>query len=383
MSRTQEQQAVDLISRARQILVTTREFPSLDAFASTLAMGHLLKKAGRSFDVVIPGFDPSHLPSFLSAANLNVSEKVGALKAFHIKLNVQSVPLSELMYDIRDGVLDITLLPREGTWTPEDAVFQAGLDRYDLVITIDASDMTTLGPLGREHAEFLYRTPVINFDCSSHNEFWGQVNIVQLNAVSTSEVIYQWAKDWNPALIDKDIATHLLAGMIARTKSFRTPNVTPHTLATSSALIEQGAAREQIIHGLWRTRSVGALNLWGRALSRLRHEQATGLVWTTLSESDLSEAGVPFHALEGIVDELISYAPEARSVAIFFRRETQVDLQLYALPPLNAQELTRPLSGQGNREEAKATLPINDQDGLVVIQAAVDQLNKSLEIASK
>jgi nanoRNase/pAp phosphatase (c-di-AMP/oligoRNAs hydrolase) len=379
MARTQEQQAQELISRARQILVTTRELPSMDALASTLAIGHLLKKAQKAFDIVIPGWNEKQLPAFLSAENLPITNKVGALRAFHIKLNVQQVPLSELMYDVRDGVLDITLLPREGDWTAQDAVFQSGMDRYDLVITVDANDMTSLGDLGREHAEFLYRTPIINIDCSARNEYWGQVNLVDLTAVSTSQVVYQWIESWDTNLIDGPLATHLLTGMIARTKSFRTPNVTPRTLAAASSLIERGAAREQIIHGLWRTRSVGALKLWGRALSRLSTDLETGLIWTTVTESDLIEAGVAFHALDGIVDELISYAPEARTVAVFFQKATQTDLHIYTLPPLSAQEIIRPLGGQGSREEAHVTLSQNEGDAMDLVAQTVTQLIKGLK----
>lgn len=383
MARTQEQQAQELISRARQILVTTRELPSMDALASVLAVGHLLKKAQKSFDLVIPGWDPKTLPSFLSNEGLTITEKIGALRAFHIKLNVQRVPLSELMYDVRDGVLDITLLPREGDWTPQDAIFQSGMDRYDLIIAVDASDMTSLGDLGRTHAEFLYRTPIINIDCSARNEYWGQVNLVDLTAVSTSQVLYQWIEGWNMNLIDASLATHLLTGMIARTKSFRTPNVTPRTLATASTLIERGAAREQIIHGLWRTRSVGALKLWGRALSRLNTDTETGLIWTTLTENDLIESGVPFHALDGIVDELISYAPEARAVAVFFQNALQTDLHLYALPPLNAQEIIRPLGGHGTREEAQAVIKQGDVTEITdVIANTVTQLKQRLNTSA-
>ena len=246
---------------------------------------HLLKKAQKTFDIVIPGWNEKQLPAFLSAENLPITNKVGALRAFHIKLNVQHVPLSELMYDVRDGVLDITLLPREGDWTAQDAVFQSGMYRYDLVITVDATDMTALGDLGREHAEFLYRTPIINIDCSARNEYWGQVNLVDLTAVSTSQVIYQWIESWDTNLIDGPLATHLLTGMIARTKSFRTPNVTPRTLAAASSLIERGATREQIIHGLWRTWVALVLSNLGTCASRLNADTETGLTWTTVTKA--------------------------------------------------------------------------------------------------
>ena len=37
-------------------------------------------------------------------------------------------------------------------------------------------------------------------------------------------------------------------------------------------------------------------------------------------------------------------------------KRPQTDLHIYTLPPLNAQEIIRPLGGHGSREEAQVTL---------------------------
>lgn len=372
------QQAQELIAQASRILVATRDHATTDALAAAVACHGYLKKIGKQTDVVVPNFDRKTAPSFLRGAD-EVRGTMGAMRAFHIALDVTKTPLGELMYDVRDGKLEITVVPKEKEWHPNDVSFKHGEDRYDLVIALDCPDMASLGPLAREHADFLYRTHVINIDCSPANEHWGQVNLVDLNAVSTTEILFNLLESWNRNLIDEDLATALLSGMIAKTRSFKTPNVTPKTLATSSALIAMGARREDIVNGLWRTRSVATLKLWGRALARLEQDRDTGLVWTVLSHQDFIAAGADPAALEDVIDELVSYAPEAKTVALIYEPNAGrgVCVSLASTPPRSAAELGRPLGLSGTRDRATGCLT-----GTTLLEASktvIERLRETLK----
>ncbi len=376
MALSAEQQAIELISRANTILVTTRENPTVDSIASVVAVGLLLKKLQKNFDAVIAGWDPKQAPDFLPQT-VEIAPEIGAMRTFHLEVNVKDVPLAELAYDVKNDLLDIAIIPKKGSWTPQDITFKHGEDRYDLVITVDAPDLASIGAFAREQADFFYRTPIINIDANPTNEYWGQVNLVDLNAVSTTEVLFGWIERWNRSLVDEPMGTALLAGMVAKTKSFRTANVTPKTLAASSTLVELGAKREQIVHGLWRTRSVRTLKLWGRALSRLEQDHELGLVWTTLGETDFVEAGVGPEALEGVVDELISYAPEAKAIAVITQRSSQLLVNLYASAPFSADELARPFNGSGTRDHATFSI-VGAHSLLEATQQVIDRLKQTM-----
>lgn len=355
MALTPSQQLSELIHRSqKRILVITREQAGVEAVASLVSLGLLLKKLGKHADVVAPGISLEHLPSFLSK-DVPLLSDVGATRTFHIRVKTQDVPLSELVYTEKDGVLDITLLPQRHTWTPTDVSMQYGEDRYDLIITVDCPDMASLGALAREQADLFYRTPVCNIDCHANNEYWGQINLIDLKAVSSTEVIYRWMKQ-QEIIPDEQLATALLGGMIAETKSFRTLNVTPHTLITSSELIELGARRDEIVQTLWRTRNIATLKLWGRVLSRLETDREVGLVWSSLGPADFIESGVEAGQLDGIVDELLTYAPEAKVIALIWQNDAGITLNLHAHPPFSAAELVRPLGGEGTREQATCQL---------------------------
>lgn len=378
MALTPSQQAQELIARASRILIVTREHAPADAVASAIAAGLFLKKMGKTADVVVPGFDEKAAPAFLTKLN-GIVPTLGSLRALEITLDVSKTPIDEFLYDVRDGKLEITVVPKEREWDVNDLTFRHGKDRYDLIVALDAPDMASLGVPARDHADFFYRTTIINIDCGGSNEHWGQINLVDLNAVSTTEILHDLMIEWNRALIDESVATALLAGMIAKTRSFRTANVTPRTLSISSQLIAMGAKREEIVNGLWRTRTVATLKLWGRALARLHHEADTGIVWTVLSHKDFLESEAGAEALDDVFDELISYAPEAKVGVLISEDERDrdaVNVTIATSAPFSAADIGRTLGATGTRDRATVTLR-----GMTLVDAArstIDLLKKTL-----
>jgi len=370
-----EQQAVEFIKRAKQILLITHERPTLDAAASVFALAHYLKKTDKPFDAVLPGWDPKTKPDFFPDA-VDVHTEIGSLRALDVLINVKDVPLSEIMYDVKDDILHVTLIPKHGQWQPQHVAFKHGEDRYDLVIAVGCSDLASLGTIGREYASFFYRTPVINIDSHASNEHWGQVNLVDPNAVSVTETVYHWINSHSPDAIDAPLATALLSGIMANTKGFRTQHVTPRTLEASSHLVRLGADRDAIASRLWRTRSIETLKLWGRALMRLEQDHDHALVWTHLHETDLIETHSAIDAVDGVVDELIATSPHAKAVALFAHEGDGLRVTVHAMPPLSATDLVRPFNGHGTRERAEFFLPKTDD--AEPVERVLQQIKQSL-----
>ncbi len=382
MALTPSQQAFEHISRASRILIVTKEHATNDAIASVISCGLILRALGKEADAVIPGIDPATLPPFFPSLD-RLSATVGALRALTITLDVSSVPLRELSYDVNDGALRISVIPKRGEWDASAVSVQPATDRYDLVIALDTPDRQSLGELARTHADFLYRTPIINIDCASTNEQWGQLNIVQLTAVSTTEILFELLETWNRNLLNEDIATALLAGMIAKTNSFRTSNVTPKTLSSAARLIGAGAKREEIVHGLWKTRSVDTLKLWGRVLSRLKQDEARGLVWSTITRQDILETGASLDTLEDVTTELVGYAPHAHIIVYIVEdRDGTATASLQTTGAYSAADLARPFGGTGTSRHAtldlREPLPLGEATKQIIsqLQRVIDETKR-------
>ncbi|MCR4278925.1 MAG: hypothetical protein NUV81_03430 [bacterium] len=354
MALNDTQQAFEAISRAQSILIVSRANPTPDTVASVSALLHFLKLIQKNVTAVIPGFDSSQAPSFLSNSN-EVQSTIGALRNLHISVDVSRVPLNEFFYDVRDKKLEITLVPKEGEWSPDDLVHTHDRERFDLIIALDCPDQKSLGSFDTQHTELLYRLPLLNIDASSENERWGQINLVDITSSSTAEILLSLMESWGEEWQNAEIATAILAGMMAKTKSFRTASVTPQTLATTAKLISAGGDRKAVVHGLWRTKNIKTLQLWGRVLSRLDHDKQSGITWSVLQRDDFLETNCHESTLGDVLDELLVFMSDAHGIALLYEPTDTKNVQvlLHARTPYSAEELARTFHAVGTRERVQ------------------------------
>ncbi|MDF1497318.1 MAG: hypothetical protein P1P90_04625 [Patescibacteria group bacterium] len=345
-------QATEALKRAKRTLVVAPENPTADIAAAMAGLFAYLRAHGLEVDAYSPNLNILKLPAYLPMKEL-ILPQLSAMRDFRISLKVDKIPVSEMSYDVKDGNLDIVLTPKHGEWSAHDLSFHQGEDRYDLIVALGCYDRNMLSDLFPNHADFVYRTPVINIDHDAKNEHWAAINLVDMTAGSVTEVLHGWFTDWNEQKIDEKIATALMAGMIWKTQSFKSASVTPKTLERASKLVSLGADRESVVHQLWRTRSVSTLKLWGRALTRLEQDTANEMVWTSLSKQDIMETGTTEAKLDELVQELIAYAPDAKLVAIFVEHdENTTRAALFAEAPHDARILGRALGFDGTREKS-------------------------------
>jgi len=369
MALKESQQVLETIRRSSRPLLCIPRSSGLDGYASALGLARVLEKLEKKADIAAADGETPKSLRFLLGHEL-VKPGLEHLREFQIELDATKTKVDELTYEIKDGKLLIRLSPKTGSWEQRDVSLTSSGYRYDLIVCLGSADLESCAHLYADHPDFFYRTPIINVDHRPENEHYGQLNVVDLTAVSTSEVCHDLVESIEPGLIDEDVSTAFLAGMIAKTRSFKTRNVTPKTLQTASKLVARGAKRELIVHNLYRTRSVQTLRLWGRALARLKSDTGSHVVWTLLSRQDFLHAGAEEVDLPDVVDELIASSPEAKVVALLYETADRgVVGILRAEHPFDLLSLAAPLKPSGTREEARVTFPQRN-----IVQAERDTL---------
>lgn len=332
-----------------------------DMIASASALTLLLSKMQKRVDVVSHDFELPKEFSFLANTKQFRSE-LGELKKTILSLNVRQTGIKELSYDVKDETLRIFLVPKSGRIKKEDVRIAESDFAYDCIVTLGAEDLASLGPVFVDHADFFYATPIMNLDTSPANEHFGQVNIVDTTASSVSEILTDQILGWGEEYMTKDIATGLLTGIIAKTRSFKAAEMKPKTLTTASVLIRHGANREEIVDRLYRTRSIAALKLWGTALTHLKSEHDIGLVSTSLTRDDFVRTNASESDLYDIIDELIGNAPEAKMILLMHEHPKEgTGAPIHALLSVtesgkNALELLAPFHPTGDKRRAQATI---------------------------
>lgn len=331
---TQEQQIFEQIKKANHILITFRKTWNGDSVASALAMYLFLKKLDKEVDVVAEKFDKDkpalpnskqgELYSFLPSYN-EIQNQTENLRKFIISLDITDTKVSQIKYKMEDNNLNFIISPQDGFFTHDDISSRAGGFKYDLIIVLDTPDLESLGQVYDHDTEFFYKVPIINIDHHSSNEEFGQINHVQLTAVATGEILFSLFDSYSRDLIDENIATCLLTGMTSKTRSFKTPNVTPSSLLSASQLISIGARREEIVNRLYRSRSINVLKLWGRVLARLSSSLDNKLVWSTLTRMDFEKTDSSEKDLVDVIDELIINIPQANVIVLIYEKTIEKD----------------------------------------------------------
>lgn len=169
---------------------------------------------------------------------------------------------------------------------------------YDAVIILDSSTSQYCGV-----DELLTRLPpgylIINIDHHNTNNNFGDFNLVDKNAGSTSEIIGVFF-ELNQIDPDPAIATSIMAGILSDTSYFTNAATNATGLDLTGKLIASGARTTEISQSLLKNKNAETLRLWGTALSRLKINRRLNMAITYLKTEDLQQAGAEAGATEGI-----------------------------------------------------------------------------------
>jgi len=392
---TQEQQILEQIKKSDNILITFAKNWDGDMIASALAVFLYFKKLDKNIDIIAE--EPinntstqninklfSFLPSFHEIKN-----NLQNLRKFIISLDITDAKVSQIKYKIEKNKLNFIISPKKGFFTERDIKSSSSGFKYDLVITIDTPDLESLGKVYDNDTEFFYKTPIINIDHHPDNEEFGQINLVELNAVATAEIVFSLFESYSRDLIDEDIATCILAGIISKTKSFKTPNITPTTLLTTSKLISMGARREEIVNKLYRSRKLNVLKLWGKVLTHLNSSKDGTLIWSCIMKSDFIDTKSTEDDLDDVIDELIINIPQAKVIVLFHEQldkkdedkevDNKIKAVVYSIKNVSSMDLLKEYNPEGTKRIAQVVIekPMKEVTKEIIVSVK-DKLDKIL-----
>lgn len=356
MSLTTSQQILELVKKSKRVLIVAKSNPDLDSLCAGLGLSLFLKKMEKEIEFICQNPEKKQELKFLKDID-TIKPNLENLKKFIISLNISKTKVEEFTYEVSGDNLNIIITPKQGTFTKEDVSFSGSDFKFDLIFTINSPDLESLGEIYDNNTDFFYNTPVINIDYLPNNEYFGQINLVELTATSGCEIVYDLMEKIDADLIDENIGTSLLTGIIYKTKSFKTEKVTPKALSAASQLIAFGADRAKIINELYQKRSLNTLQLWGRALSRLRTEKDGKIVWSLLSQKDFEATKTSEENLPDIIDELIAYVNNVEIIFLLFEgNDNKVQGIIKTEKGFSAKKLAEKFKALGNEELAKFTM---------------------------
>jgi phosphoesterase RecJ-like protein len=354
-----------------------------DGIGSALALGLVLDKMGKSVTVLCPD---NPLPEFLSFLPRYNYLETSLKNAQNITMTADlptGVEIETLKHTIENGKLTVTIVPKGGA-LPLD-IFQSGygVSPYDLIVVIDTANLKLLGSLYSDNIDFFSSIPILNIDHHISNTQFGQHQLIDPTAASATEVLYELITTdprWN-TLLDADLATLLLTGLITDTRSFQNPNTTPHSLDIAAHLLEKGAKQQDIINNIYKTKPLSTLKLWGRALHNIQVDKQTGIVWTGVAQADFQQCEAGPKETAGLLDELISNVPEAKLHIQFSElKEGGLKASLRSAPEVNISAIVQKLySGGGHPRAAGFKIISPDANFAMLVLQTVAELKTALQ----
>lgn len=253
----------EALDRAQRIVLTTHQRPDGDALGSEIALAHALRARGK--EVVILNADPAPRS------------------------------LDWLMDEQPSGLAQIY---ERGVLAQAEAVAQA-----DVLVVLDTNAKHRLGEVGDLFAQA--SAPVVLIDHHPDPETWFDVAWTQTDSAATAEMVYDLIAGWDPALIDRSIATALYVGIVTDTGSFRYRATTPRTHAIIADTLERGGISPEPIHiAVFDGRSRAGLRLLAAALQTIETHYDGRLATMWVDGEMIRRAGALFDETEG----LVSYA---------------------------------------------------------------------------
>ncbi|MCB9798926.1 bifunctional oligoribonuclease/PAP phosphatase NrnA [Candidatus Nomurabacteria bacterium] len=194
----------------------------------------------------------------------------------------------------------------------------------DLIIVLDSGDLDYAGILPMMET-ITFRPQIVNIDHHKTNAFFGDINLVNLESSSTSEILYFLFRH-NRVSITPTMATNLIAGIMYDTDNFTNAATKYTSLFATSDLVKHGGRFHFIKEHLYRDKSVDILKLWGEILGRLQHNTKHDIVYTFITLRDLNHHSVSEDDLRGF-SNFLSNIKEG-SGAIFFKEKPDGNIRV-------------------------------------------------------
>ena len=294
-------------------------------------------------------------------------DSTGSLLALAMLLNNQSKRVYACMPEPWKYPPQYLFLPgREMLFEPEDMP-----DELDLFIALDCSNSERLGPL-RDYATS--KRMLLNIDHHEDNKLYGDINLVDEQASSTSELVLKLikAEGWD---IDPEVATCLYTGIVTDTGRFEHQNTSPETFAIASELAAAGADIFQVVNEVYDNQSLPYTHLLGRALQRIEVVEDLGLAYSYITQRDLSDTGAVLPETEDLIDHLRSL--RGTQVVALFKElsDGKVRVSLRSRDTCEVGPVARSMGGGGHARAAGYT---SDDDIEESISSFVQELGKRL-----
>lgn len=243
---TPKQQVTERLRQANNVLVTVPTNPSVDELAAAIGLTLMLNKLEKHATAVFSGKVPSTL-EFLRPEE-TIETNTDSLRDFIVSLDKSKA--DKLRYKVEENVVKIFITPYRTSITQDDLEFTQGDFNVDVVIALGVAQRDELDQAITAHGRILHDATVVGVTAGQELSEIGQINWQEPAASSLCEMLVSISEALKGGLIDEQIATAFLTGIVAETERFSNTKTTPKVMTMAAQLMAAGANQQLIANEL-------------------------------------------------------------------------------------------------------------------------------------
>ncbi|HEU5187308.1 MAG TPA: hypothetical protein VFT87_02270, partial [Candidatus Saccharimonadales bacterium] len=203
----------------------------------------LLNKLDKHATAVFSGEVPPAM-QFLEPSK-TLENSVDGLRDFIISLDKEKA--DRLRYKVEDDVVRIFITPYRTTITEKDLQFSQGDFNVELIIALGVEKREDLDKAIIAHGRILHDATVITLNANNQQSGLGAIDWHDPNASSLCEMLITMTEGLQkPGVIDAQIATAFLTGLVAATERFSNTQTSPRVMTLAAQMMAAGANQQLI-----------------------------------------------------------------------------------------------------------------------------------------
>ncbi len=234
---------IEQLRKANNVLVTVSSNPSIDQLSAAIGITLVLNKLDKHATAVYSGETPSVL-EFLQP-DKTIEKNTDSLRDFIIALD--KAKADKLRYKVEDKFVKIFITPYHTSLSESDLEFSQGDFNVDVVLALGVHRREELDQAITAHGRILHDAVTISVNNEQPSDL-GTLNWFQSDASSLAEMLVSLVEplQGEKIILDEQIATAFLTGVVAETERFSNIKTTPFTMNVSATLMKAGANQQLV-----------------------------------------------------------------------------------------------------------------------------------------
>ncbi len=246
---------------------------------------------------------------------------------------------------------DKALIPEKLSFLPfTEVINKEKLKSYDLSIGVDVADGKRIGD--GAFKTFLTGKNSIVFDHHEGFVDFAKYTVREIDAASTTQILYKMLCEYDKEAIDKDIATLLYAGIVTDSGCFSFSSTSRETHIIAAELFEYGIDYGDINYRLMKDISSDVFNLKLRILSKAKFFEDGQIAVIIFRENDFLETNTQENNTDGMINSILDISTVEIAISIAETADKQYKVSFRTKEKVNAAACAKIFGGGGHAHAA-------------------------------